>query len=244
MAKLEDYWAAIQPAVPKRTGNLRIDDGTEPWIVGSDEVGTGCLAGPVVVAAVAVPRGWADSRVIDSKKLSGARGEARRKVVCSELLIGPDAFPSAVQAITVADIDRLGVYEANIVAHISALQGVLEDIDDERVVVVDGTLPVNRFGIDHPIIALPKADDKVPAVSLASIMAKTTRDAVMRKLAKDYPGYGLDRNVGYGTKEHKAALEELGPCALHRMSFTPCRLAAEQHEDSEPREAWAIFDDE
>jgi ribonuclease HII len=194
-----------------KTGNPKIDQSTALWVVGSDEAGYGAWCGPLLVTAVALPIGWRDSRVTDSKALSENRREAlfdefRDKVTVSAMAVQPET------------IDEMGVYKAVIKAHTLAIKKVLGELPGESpLIVADGNLPLEEVGA----VSLPKADAKVPAVSLASIFAKVIRDRIMRGLAKKYPGYGFESHKGYGTQAHQVALQKLGVSPIHRKSYRP-----------------------
>ncbi len=211
----------------KITGNATIDHSTADWVVGSDEVGYGSWAGPLLVCAVALPRGFNEPGIGDSKKLSEKQRE--------------QAFDRFTRATPVRhhlvwvhhqDIDREGVWKALLRAHREALTTVLAQVEGSTLRVIDG-FPhgTEAIGVPHAV-GLPKGDQLVPAVSLASIIAKVTRDRHMRVLAGQYPGYGFSRHMGYGTPEHQRALRELGPCEIHRKSYAPIKNATiDQEED-------------
>lgn len=218
----------------KRTGIPEIDDHPGEFVIGSDEVGYGAWAGPLVVVAVATPRDWEDSRVKDSKKLS----EKAREALYREFFQAD--FPMYVAIVEPADIDRRSVWTALIRAHEEAIMGVvalLLPIPGKKLVIVDGNVPT-EVGF-----SLPKADDLVPAVSLASIIAKVTRDRMMVKLADEFPGYGFARHKGYGTPEHTTALGELGPCSAHRMSYSPVSAAKAKLTEQESEDIFDMIED-
>lgn len=211
------------------TGDPRIDESTHSVIVGTDEAGFGAWAGPLVVAAAAVPRDWVDPRVKDSKKLS----ERQREALYEEFSKS-DQFPISWVIVEPAEIDEKGVWNCLIRAHAEAAKGTLWRLAYEPLHVVDGKIPVEGG------ISLPKADNLVPAVALASVFAKVTRDRIMVELDKKYPGYDFAKSRGYGVPKHQLGLKELGPCPVHRRSYGP---VAASELPSEPKEAWAFFDE-
>ena len=187
-------------------------------IVGVDEAGRGPLAGPVVAAAVVLckPR---PAGLDDSKKLKPARRaelEAAIKRRCRW----------AVGVVEVEDIDRLNIFGATMLAMTLAVAALCEQLDEEpHEVLIDGNLtPHGRCAewrwTARPIVG---GDALIPSISAASIIAKEHRDRLMRGYAEAHPHYGWERNAGYGTPEHLAALREHGPCDLHRRSFAPVR---------------------
>ena len=204
------------------TGDPRIDDSKHTVIVGSDEVGYGAWAGPLVVAAVAAPRDWTDPRVKDSKKLS----ERQREALYEEFF-QPESFPMNVVVVPPETIDEKRVWTCLIEAHQEAARGTFWRLVYEPLIVVDGKIPVPGA------IALPKADNLVPAVALASIIAKVTRDRIMVELDRQYPGYDFAGSRGYGVPKHQAGLNKLGPCPAHRRSYEPVARALRNQESSD-----------
>ena len=185
-------------------------------IAGVDEAGRGPLAGPVAVAAVILHPARPIEGLGDSKALS----EARREELAP--LIRARALAWHVVLVDVADIDRLNIFHATMLGMTLAVRGLAPCA--ERV-LVDG----NRLPPDLPCKAraLVGGDAREPAIMAASILAKTTRDAVMRELDARHPGYGFAVHKGYSTPEHFAALQRLGPCPQHRRSFAPVRASME-----------------
>lgn len=212
----------------KITGNSTIDDSTADWVVGSDEVGFGSWAGPLLVCAVALPRGFNEPGIGDSKKLS----ESQRERVFDRFTRSTPVRHHLVWVQHTA-IDQEGVWKALLRAHREALTTVLALVEGTALRVVDG-FPhgTEAIGVPHAI-GLPKADMLVPAVSLASIIAKVTRDRHMRVLAGQYPGYGFESHRGYGTPEHQRALREKGPCEIHRKSYAPIKNAINEQEEDD-----------
>jgi ribonuclease HII len=181
-----------------------------PLLAGMDEVGRGPLAGPVVACAVVLP---ADMRAIrgvdDSKKLTG---EERERLATR---IRERALSVGVGAASVREIDRINIYHAAVLAMRRAL-GRLHVTPDH--VLVDGN-PIRTLGVEHT--AVVGGDGCCHSIACASIVAKVTRDRLMRALARRYPAYHWNTNVGYGTPEHHAGLASHGLTPHHRRSFSP-----------------------
>ena len=173
-------------------------------VAGVDEAGRGPLAGPVVAAAVVLVPGVCVDGAADSKRLS----PARRESVFEEIL--DRAAGIGVGAASVREIDRLNVLEATVLAARRALDRLP---DPPEHVVVDG-LPMP--GLGRPHAAVVHGDALIHSVACASIVAKVVRDRIMRRLALRHPGYGWERNAGYGTRGHLDALRVLGSTPHHR----------------------------
>ena len=180
-------------------------------LAGADEAGRGCLAGPLVVAAVVLDYSRAPFPLLagltDSKLMTlGAREAIYGGILASVSRVTWTAFSPA-------SIDSRGLHRSNL----AGLARVLEALGGEyRLAIVDG------FDLKRPDLrarALVGADYKSAAVAAASVVAKVVRDRIMRALAPAYPDYGFEEHVGYGTGAHREALRTLGPCALHRLSF-------------------------
>ena len=181
-------------------------------IAGVDEAGRGPWAGPVVAAAVILdprnlPTGVADSKALDPYERIAALDEIEAKAS-----IG-------VAVANVQRIDRDNILHATLWAMAEAVRKLKEP---PRLALVDGN-KCPRLACEAR--AIVKGDAKCISIAAASIVAKVTRDRLMVALARDYPGYGFDRHKGYGTPEHKAALERLGVTPHHRRSFKPVQLA-------------------
>ena len=194
-------WSAIER-------DLRTTRG--PLLAGVDEVGRGPLAGPVVACAVVMP---SDSRAIrgvdDSKTLSGAD---RDRLVGR---IHERALALSIGAASVREIDRLNIYHASVLAIRRAITRLAVTPDH---VVIDG-LRIRTLGIEHT--AVVSGDARCHSIACASIVAKVTRDRLMRALARRHPHYHWETNVGYGTREHQAGLASHGATQHHRRSFGP-----------------------
>ena len=181
-------------------------------VIGIDEVGRGCIAGPVVAAAVA----WGKSidGLGDSKKLSALR---RAKLV--PLIKEASAAFSIGQA-SVEEVDEINILQATFLAMRRALAGLPAEITEGARIWVDGNaMPV---GMPQERTELFIGGDATHApISAASILAKEWRDDFMRESALAYPDFGFEKHMGYGTAYHLAALDRVGPCILHRRTFAP-----------------------
>lgn len=175
---------------------------------GCDEAGRGCLAGPVFAAAVIFAPDYRHAALNDSKQLSARRRYALRAD------IERDALAWAVAEVSAEEIDRINILQASILAMHRALDALTLR---PAFVIVDG----NRFRPyrDVPYATVVKGDGKYLSIAAASVLAKTYRDDRMRALAADYPHYGWQRNAGYPTREHRAAIRTWGLTPYHRKSF-------------------------
>lgn len=179
-------------------------------IAGIDEAGRGPLAGPVVAAACMIPAGLLFEGINDSKQLT----PLKRERLFTALTSHPDVLYGVGQAET-EEIDTINIYQATLLAMRRALDA-LKRLPDY--LLVDG------MTIDYRGIACQKVvggDAKVHMIAAASVIAKETRDRLMRDYHKIYPDYGFDEHKGYGVPKHMAALQKHGPCPLHRKSFAP-----------------------
>lgn len=184
-------------------------------IAGVDEAGRGPLAGPVVVAAVILDparriRGLADSKVLTEPVREKLHDRIRERCIAASVIV-----------VECSEIDRVNILQATLAGMARALCALLPAPNHA---LIDG----NRLpkSLPCPAQALVGGDGLEPAISAASILAKVTRDRYMIELDRRYPGYGFARHKGYPTPEHVAALNRLGPCPEHRLSFAPVRAAA------------------
>lgn len=179
------------------------------YVAGVDEVGVGPLAGPVVAAAVVFRSDVRIRGVDDSKKLApAARTQLAREIRAQALAFG-------VGVVGVDDIDRLNIYHAALEAMRRAVTALA--VPPQYLVVDARTVP----GVTIPQLPIVKGDGRSFSIAAASIVAKVARDALMTELAAQYPEYGFDENMGYGTPAHIEAITRYGPCPVHRRSFAP-----------------------
>lgn len=175
---------------------------------GCDEAGRGCLAGPVVAAAVILPERFTHPLLNDSKQLTEAQRELLRPIIEAE------ALSWGIGLCSPAEIDQLNILQASITAMHRAIDQL---VLSPELLLIDG----NRFrpypGIPHECIV--KGDATYRSIAAASILAKTERDRLMLELAQLYPDYGFAEHKGYPTPQHRAALAKLGPSPVHRLSF-------------------------
>lgn len=198
-----------------RRRNRLLRGGSE-LVAGVDEVGVGPLAGPIVAAAVVLPRR------LDYAALHGLNDSKRMTRRAREALAGAiraQALAFCVAEIPVTEVDVLNTYHAALAAMRAAVAGL--GVAPDHVLVDARTIP----GLQAPQSGLVHGDATDGSIAAASIVAKVHRDALMRRLHRCYPGYGFDRHMGYGTREHLAALERLGPSPVHRRSFAPVSRA-------------------
>ena len=181
-------------------------------IAGVDEAGRGSLVGPVVVAAVILPGDIYLERLDDSKKLS-----AKVREILYDKIISA-AISYAHVAVPVEEIDRENIYQATL----NGMRRAVAKLDVQPDFVLTDAMRVD-FGEKIQTHAIIHGDRLSASIAAASIIAKVTRDRLADEWAKIYPEYGFEHNRGYGTKEHFAAIEKFGPCAIHRRSFNPVK---------------------
>lgn len=195
--------------------------------VGIDEVGRGCWAGPLVAGAVILPADFVleDGPIVlrDSKKMS-----KKQREIAAEW-IHANAVAVGLGWVWPVDIDSGGITQAVRMAMERALSEITVNYDE---VIIDGN--INFFAGDPKARAIIKADDSVPSVSAASIVAKVARDKYMAELGEKYAGYGFEAHVGYGTVAHIAALKALGVSDIHRLSYKPIAALLELSSRARP----------
>jgi ribonuclease HII len=184
------------------------------YVAGVDEAGRGPLAGPVAVAAVILDPAHPIDGLADSKQLSAERREALYPLIIER------AAAHAIVCVEAAEIDRINILNATLAGMARALELL---VLAPSLALIDG----NRLpkSLPCPARAIVGGDASEPAISAASILAKVTRDRILCDYETRWPGYGFARHKGYPTREHIAALAQLGPCPEHRRSFAPVREA-------------------
>ena len=178
------------------------------YIAGIDEVGRGPLAGPVVTAAVILPRECLIYGVNDSKKLSPKKREELYEVIKEK------AIAISIGVETNEVIDDINILQATYRAMRTSVEGL--EVKPDMLLVDAVTIPC----VDTPQTAIVKGDTKSISIAAASIIAKVTRDRMMKEYSREYPGYDFENNMGYGTAKHIQGIKKYGLCKIHRRSFT------------------------
>jgi ribonuclease HII len=216
--------------VPRRWSTLEgeLREARGPLLAGVDEVGRGPLAGPVVACAIVMhPEARAIRFVDDSKELTGHERETLAKRIRER------ALGIGIGAASVREIDRINIYHASVLAIRRAIARL--PVAPHHV-VIDGN-PIRSLGVEHT--AVVGGDACCHSIACASIVAKVTRDRLMRALARRHPHYHWETNVGYGTADHHAGLASHGITAHHRRSFSPVQFVLALA-DAPPAEAPAL----
>lgn len=183
------------------------DEGYQ-YIIGLDEAGRGPMAGPLVVGGVIFPQGYYNDAINDSKQLS----EKKREELYD--LIIENALAYQIEIIDVEEVDRLNVYQASKKGMLDAIQHISIHPD----FALSDAMPL---GDTIPHEAIVKGDSLSMSIAAASILAKVTRDRIMKEYDKVYPEYGFAKHKGYPTKQHKEALHQFGVTPIHRKTFKP-----------------------
>jgi ribonuclease HII len=198
--------------LPKNQKNQRKPKQNQILIAGMDEVGRGPWAGPIVACAYIERIPVKKVKIADSKVLNEAQREAAFEVLIKSGYFG-------IGMVEAEEIDRYGLGKANKMAFKRALLN-LEIRPD--LLLVDGRDKLNRNHTNNiPYKSIIKGDSLIREISCASIIAKVTRDRIMKDYSKTYPEYAFENHKGYGTAEHLKALQQHGPCAIHRKSYQP-----------------------
>lgn len=208
-------------------------------ILGIDEVGRGPWAGPLVVGAVILGATFLDPEnstlrdaylaLDDSKRLKPTRRTALSEIILTH------AAATGLGWVTAAELDRYGLSASLKLATRRAVKPILATRTHFDEIIIDGTVNfLQTTPLRDRVTTLKRADHLVKDVAAASIIAKVARDQYMINLAQQYPGYGFEKHVGYGTAQHRAALAELGPCPEHRLSFRPLQAYAPNQPSKSP----------
>ncbi len=175
---------------------------------GCDEAGRGCYAGPVFAAAVILPKQFHHPLLNDSKKVKQKDRDTLR------LIIEQEAVSFAVAKVEAAEIDRINILKASF----KAMHLALDQLNQQpQLLLIDGNRFIKYNRIPHKCFV--KGDGRFASIAAASILAKTYRDEYMLRLHENFPQYYWKNNKGYGTEEHRKAIEQYGLCGYHRMSF-------------------------
>lgn len=174
-------------------------------ILGVDEAGRGPMAGPLVIGGVIFPEDFYDDRINDSKKLTEKKREALYDLIIE------NALAYQIEVLSVEEVDTLNVYEASR----TGMKRIVESLEPDF--TLSDAMPLG----DIPHLSIIKGDAKSLSIGAASILAKVTRDRIMKEYGKQYPEYGFEKHKGYVTKVHKEALEKYGVTPIHRKSFAP-----------------------
>lgn len=180
------------------------------YIAGTDEVGRGPMAGPLVVACVILPEDEIIEGLNDSKKLTEKKREQLAKIIKEK------AIEYQIQYMSVEEVDELNVYEASRQAMMKCIRKMKHKVD----YVLSDAMPLD---FEFPCLSIIKGDMKSASIAAASIIAKVERDHYMVELGKQYPMYGFEKHKGYVTKAHLQAINEYGICEHHRVSFAPVK---------------------
>ncbi|GHH96541.1 ribonuclease HII [Neobacillus kokaensis] len=179
-------------------------------IAGIDEVGRGPLAGPVVAAAVVLPHNFFLAGIDDSKKLSEKKRQEYAEIIKKE------AVSFSIAMIHANEIDEINIYQATKKAMKAAIASLPTPPD---FLLIDAM----KIETPYPSESIIKGDARSVSIAAASILAKTARDQLMKEIAQQYPAYGFDHHMGYGTKEHLLAIQQHGITKYHRKSFAPIK---------------------
>lgn len=188
------------------------------YVIGVDEVGMGCLAGPVVTCAVAMTNHFYNKH---HKKLRWLReskllSSHQREKFAAELLKEKDLV-YAISSVSPKIIDKINIYQAARRGMKNSIKKLKPNFDLKTIVLIDGKTKIK--GVDYEQMPIVKGDRKIFTIACASIIAKVHRDKIMTRYAQKYPNYGFEKHKGYGTKYHQARLAAFGPCEIHRKSF-------------------------
>lgn len=204
--------------LPHKSHEKKLFESGYKYIYAVDEVGIGCLAGPVVVCAVGITNTFYKKH---HKKLVWLRESKlllpeQRAHFASELLKEKDLVYALAYCYP-KTIDKINIYQAARQAMRKAIKKIQPELPVKSIVLVDGKYKIQNLSQEQE--AIVKGDRKIFAIACASVIAKVHRDKMMKRYAKKYPGYGFEKHMGYGTKYHQVQLAALGPSPIHRRSF-------------------------
>jgi ribonuclease HII len=192
------------------------------YIAGIDEAGRGPLAGPVLAAACLIPEDVFLPGIDDSKQLSALQRESLFETIVSNPWIS-----YAIASASHQEIDQHNIYQSSILAMLRAVESLPQKPD---YLLVDGMkLP----GMSIPCEKIVAGDSKSQSIAAASVLAKVTRDRLMKEYHLQWPQYGFDKHKGYGTPQHLEALKTHGPCLIHRLTFEPLKSALQKQQKQE-----------
>lgn len=218
MTKAGSKVIAKLKAKPKKTADLTPFNwqglGVDGDIIGVDEVGRGCLAGPVFAAAVILPHQFKIDGITDSKLLSEARREEFAKLIYDHAQVG-------IGFASVGEIDRINILQASFLAMRRAIENLGVRAGH---ILVDGNQRISQMDeIAFRQTTIIKGDLRALPISAASIVAKVARDEMMKRLGEKFPVYGFEKHKGYGSEFHTQAIQRHGPCVHHRSTFAGVR---------------------
>jgi ribonuclease HII len=179
-------------------------------IAGVDEVGRGPLAGPVVAAAVILPKDFDVLGINDSKQLSEEKREALFEIIQAQ------AISVGIGIIPPQQIDEVNIYQAT---KLAMKKAIMQLTTKPQYLLIDAM----KLEIEIPQLSITKGDEKSVSIAASSIVAKVIRDGYMKRLGEEYPNYGFQKNMGYGTKEHLEAISTYGITKEHRLTFSPVK---------------------
>lgn len=188
-------------------------------VIGIDEVGRGCLAGPVTVGAVALENStdkkkWLQFGINDSKKLSATKRESICETISSQCTY-------SLSFISTEKINSLGIVQSILEGMAESVQNIIKSLHNKKIVLLIDGLPISHIPYinDIPRVSVVKGDGKSISIASASIIAKVKRDSLMEELSSSYPNYMWDENKGYGTLKHRNAIQKYGISPYHRTKF-------------------------
>lgn len=203
------WFTALMP--PKNLKKVDWNQYSPTPIIGVDEVGRGCLAGPVYAAAACLKSNDLIEHLTDSKLLS----EKRREELAPQIL---QAHWVAIGFATVEEIDSINILQASLLAMKRAVENLEKQMQMKAGhILVDGTFKIPKFSRQQT--TLVQGDLRCAPISAASIVAKVTRDRLMKEFGVQYPSYGFEKHKGYASPTHREAIEKWGPCLIHRKTF-------------------------